>query len=105
MGELPEIKEGNKYIYVAVDSMTRWVIAGVKGEDTAETVCEFLFKKVVCSFGVPEVAVSDRGSNFMAEYTHAFFNRMGARWKHSTSQRPQSNGIVERMNRTLAGMY
>jgi transposase InsO family protein len=71
---------------------------------TAETACEFLFKKVVCSFDVPEVVVSDRGSNFKAEYTHAYFNRMGARWKHSTSQRPQSNDIVERMNQTLAGI-
>uniref|UniRef100_A0A3B3RA74 Integrase catalytic domain-containing protein n=1 Tax=Paramormyrops kingsleyae TaxID=1676925 RepID=A0A3B3RA74_9TELE len=53
-------------------------------------------------FGVPEELHSDQGCNFEAEVFGEVCSRLGVRKTRTTPLHPQSDGLVERFNRTLA---
>ncbi|GFW69287.1 retrovirus-related Pol polyprotein from transposon opus [Trichonephila clavipes] len=58
----------------------------------------------ISTLGIPNVVVSDNGTNFAAELTKEFAKRIGSSPRFSTPGYPQSNGLVERFNRTLKNM-
>ncbi|KAJ1135233.1 hypothetical protein NDU88_001677 [Pleurodeles waltl] len=52
----------------------------------------------------PKEIVSDRGTNFMSAYMKSMWDACGVTYKFTTPYHPQSNGLVERFNKTLKGM-
>ncbi|KAJ1142020.1 hypothetical protein NDU88_008348 [Pleurodeles waltl] len=54
--------------------------------------------------GFPKEVVSDRGTNFMSAYLKHMWNECGVNYKFTTPYHPQTNGLVERFNKTLKGM-
>lgn len=101
VGPLPLTKAGNRYLLVLIDFLSRWPIAAEVPDITAESTVDFLTNHSVCHQGVLQRIVSGRGSNFTARYTNHFFENLNTCWKHSKLARPQTNGMVERMNQTL----
>jgi transposase InsO family protein len=61
----------------------------------------FLFDQVVASHGVPSFILTDQGSNFTSSYVSSFMRRLECRHLTTTAYRPQTNGLVERMNQTV----
>ncbi|KAM5551438.1 hypothetical protein ABKV19_026329, partial [Rosa sericea] len=55
----------HKFIIVATDFFTKWVEAEPLKEASGGTLRQFLFRNIICRFGIPEVFVSDRGAAFM----------------------------------------
>ena len=53
-----------KYIIVAVDYFTKWVEAEPVASITARQVKQFLWKNVVCHFGIPRVLIFDNDTQF-----------------------------------------
>ncbi|XP_024156411.1 uncharacterized protein LOC112164453 [Rosa chinensis] len=51
----------HKFIIVATDFFTKWVEAEPLKEASGCTIRQFIFRNILCRFGVPEVLVSDRG--------------------------------------------
>ena len=100
-GPLPRSESGNAYVLVICDCFTRWTEAVALPNQAAETVAKAFVDTYVSRFGVPLSIHSDQGSNF----TSSLFNDMCGllQIKHTTSTalHPQSNGMVERFNRTL----
>jgi hypothetical protein len=101
VGPLEETPDGNKYMMVAVDYLTKWPIAIAVPDITAERTERFLMDHIVANFGVPSFLITDRGSNYMAEYLRTFMAKLECKHRMTTSRRPQSNGQVERLNQTL----
>lgn len=101
VGPMQETPDGNKYIMVAIDYLTKWPIAQAVPDITAERTERFLMDNIVSQFGVPNFLITDRGSNYMAEYLQTFMGKLECRHRMTTSRRPQSNGQVERLNQTL----
>nr|GEW11727.1 reverse transcriptase domain-containing protein [Tanacetum cinerariifolium] len=62
MGSLPSL-QGNKYILVAVDYLSKWVEAKALPTNDARVVCKFL-KSLFAWFGTPRAIISDRGTHF-----------------------------------------
>nr|GFA11689.1 reverse transcriptase domain-containing protein [Tanacetum cinerariifolium] len=54
---------GNKYIFVAVDYLLKWVEAKALPTNDARVVCKFL-KSLFARFGAPRAIISDRGTHF-----------------------------------------
>nr|GEX41169.1 DNA-directed DNA polymerase [Tanacetum cinerariifolium] len=54
---------GNKYIFVAVDYLSKWVKAKALLTNDARVVCKFL-KNLFARFGTPCAIISDRGMHF-----------------------------------------
>src|SRR5579871_5655517 len=87
---------------VTIDYLTRWLIAAAVKEITAETTGDFLFQHIIKDHGISKYILTDRGSNFTSQYLQSFIKHIRAYHSTSTVHQLQVNGLVERMNQTLA---
>jgi hypothetical protein len=69
--------------------------------DTAATAASFIFNDVICRHGCPVILQSDQGSHFINELWDRLTTRFGIEHRVSSPYHPQTNGLVERLNRTL----
>ncbi|GKD86501.1 reverse transcriptase domain-containing protein [Tanacetum coccineum] len=60
MGPLPS-SNGNKYVLVAIDYVSKWVEAQAFPTNDARNVVNFL-KRLFARFGIPKALISDRGT-------------------------------------------
>ena len=91
-------------IIVITDYVIKWAIARPVGQENAETIAETLLEEVFLRFGSPEVILSDCGKSFNTELMKTLYREFDAHHVSSTPYHPQTNGLVERFNRTLAIM-
>jgi ribonuclease HI len=64
VGPLPTGKGNKKFVLVAVDYFTKWAEAEALATITTENVIKFLWKSIVCRFGIPYAMVTDNGKQF-----------------------------------------
>jgi hypothetical protein len=101
VGPLDRTKDGNKYILVVTDYLTKWPEAGAMNEATAENVVKFIYEKIICKHGCPKIILSDRGTHFRNKLVDGLCEKFRIKHKLSSPYHPQTNGLVERFNRTL----
>src|ERR1044071_1646603 len=101
VGPLPRTKEGNKYIIVAMDYLTKWPEARPTKEATAATTIDFIYDDIVCRHGCPGIIQTDRGTHFNNQLLKKLVEKFKIEHVMSTPYHPQTNGLVERFNRTL----
>jgi hypothetical protein len=104
LGELPETENGNKYILVIVDYFTKWTQAFALPNQTAQTIADTLMIHVFSLFGMPRQLHSDQGRNFESGLFAELNKLLGVEKTRTTPYRPQSDGMVERFNRTIQQM-
>ncbi|XP_041001603.1 uncharacterized protein K02A2.6-like [Juglans microcarpa x Juglans regia] len=68
VGPLPPGKGGVKFVVVAVYYFTKWVEAEALATITTSNIMRFLWRLVVCKFGVPRTIISDNGRQFDSEH-------------------------------------
>ena len=64
IGELPTAPRQYKHAIVAVDYFTKWVEAEPLAKITEANTTSFIWKNIVCRFGVPASIVTDNGKQF-----------------------------------------
>ena len=96
--------KGNRYVLVMVDCFSRWTEACPLPDKTALSVADALFQHVVCHFGMPSVIHSDQGLEFENKVMQELCLLCGAHKTRTTLCHPESDGLVERFNRTLLMM-
>jgi hypothetical protein len=101
VGPLKETENGNKYILVIMDYFSKWPEAIAMKEATAENVYKYLYKEIICRYGIPKKIISDRGSHFNNKKIEELCLKYGIEHGKTSSYHPQANGLVERFNRTL----
>ena len=101
VGSLPMTENGNRYIIIMVDYFNRWPKDKPLRQANATSVVTFIYKEIVCRFGPPKVIQSDQGTYFVNQVIEQLTEKF--RIKHSLllTYHPQSNGLIERFNRTL----
>ena len=104
MGPLPRTSTGNQYILVAGDYFTRWMEAYAIPNQEAVTVAEKLVNNLFCRFSVPEQLHSDQGRQFEANVFQEMCKLLHINKTRTTPYHPQSDGLIERFNRTLQNM-
>jgi len=97
----PPSPDGYRYILTAIDYLTRWPLAVPSKDATTESMVDFLLNHLISTFGVPEKIITDRGSIFNDRAMELLFSRLNIKHSMTTAYRPQANGRVERMHRTL----
>ena len=102
MGPFPRTDKGNRYVLAAMDYFTKWPEAYAIPDQEAETVADALVEGMFARFGAAEVIHSDQGRNFESAVFSAMCDRLGMQKTRTTPLHPQSDGLVERFNRTLA---
>ena len=104
LGPLPESRAGNSYVLVAADYFTRWVEAYPIPNQEAITVARKLTDELFCRFSLPEQLHSDQGRQFESEILTHLCKFLHIDKTRTTPYHPQSDGLVERFNRTLIQM-
>ncbi|KAH0612978.1 uncharacterized protein H6S33_009358 [Morchella sextelata] len=96
--DLPE-SDGYNAILVVVDRLTkmRHLIPTTKEADSRE-VAKLYIDNVWKLHGLPDTMVSDRGTQFVAEFWRSLCDRLEISPKFSTAFHPQTDGQTERIN-------
>src|SRR6185312_12770389 len=101
VGPLPITTRTNHYIIIATNYLTRWPEAKAVPNTGANTLAQFIFEKIICRHRTPKIILSDQGRNFISETIRVLCEKFLIRHKFSSPYHPQTNGMVERLNRTL----
>ncbi len=95
-GPLARTPSGNRFVLLAVDHFTRYVIARAVKDASAATAAKFWVQDVVTRFGAPETLLTDKGSNFVAELFRETCRTLGTKRKLTTAYSPQGDARAER---------
>ena len=68
---------------------------------SAETCADLFFSYVVKHHGLPDVLVSDRGSQWLSQFWRALFKHCGTNLRFSCAYHPQTDGLSERSIRSV----
>ena len=104
LGPLPKTRNGNQHILVLADYFTKWTESYALPDQTAATVADAIVTQFVCRFGVPQQLHSDQGRDFESKLIAQLCERLQIEKTRTTPYRPQSDGLVERFNRTVQNM-
>ena len=64
LGPLPIGKGQCKFIVAGVDYFTKWVDVELLATITEQKVLNFVWRSIICRFGIPKALVSDNGKQF-----------------------------------------
>ena len=101
LGPLPESSSGNRYLLVLMDYFTKWPEAYALPNQEATTVATAMLQGFVSRFGIPHELHSDQGRNFESAVFKGMCDMLGVTKTRTTPLHPQSDGMVERYNRTI----
>lgn len=91
---------GNRYIFVATDSLTKFVEAEATSTKSAEAFSKFLIHKIIFRHGIPENLVSDQGKEFCNTIVEFLVDHLKIHHHLNSPHDRQSHGHAERSNYT-----
>ena len=101
IGPLPSARGGYQYCLVIIDKFSKWVEVVPMRNNTANTVARVLANQIIPLWGAPMQIESDQGTNFTGQVTKDLCKMLNIKQKFHVPYRPQSSGMVERVNRTI----
>jgi hypothetical protein len=104
VGPLHTTNVGSKYILVFSDYLTKWPEAFATSDQTATTVARVFVEEIICRHSAPCQLLSDRGTAFLSNVVQEICDILGTKKVNTTAYHPQTDGLVERFNRTLIDM-
>ena len=100
LGPLPKSTWGNQYIISWVDYFTKWPEVVAIPDVTTQTIL-YTLRLAISHFGYPKRIIADRGTCFTSNDFRDEAKTLGIELSFITTGHHQSNGLVERWNRTL----
>ncbi|GJZ91538.1 reverse transcriptase domain-containing protein [Tanacetum coccineum] len=100
-GPFPEAQGKVKFLIVAIDYFTKWIEAKPVATITESQVKKFVWDNIVCRFGLPGEIISDNGKQFRDNPFKDWCEKLNIKQRFTSVKHPQTNGQVERANRSL----
>lgn len=83
------------------DELSRYTLAVALPSTDAETVAQACVETLVCTFGIPNSILTDRGTNFLSDVFKHLCKLLNIDKNTTTPWHPQTNGFLERSHKTL----
>jgi len=90
-----------KYLVVAIEYFTKWIEVEPVVQITTHKVQHFVWKNIVCRFGVLKHLVSNNGTQFASQQLGKLCTELGIKQVFASVEHPQTNGQVESANQVL----
>ncbi|UYV82368.1 hypothetical protein LAZ67_21001831, partial [Cordylochernes scorpioides] len=104
LGRFPISQGKKKWIVVCTDYLTKYAVTQSLGSGGTQEIAKFLLEEVILKHGAPREIVMDRGRNFQSRLIQELTKNCHIKKKTTTAYHPQTNGLTERLNRTIADM-
>ncbi|GAU19534.1 hypothetical protein TSUD_303470 [Trifolium subterraneum] len=101
LGPFPTAARQVKYLIVAVDYFTKWIEAEPLAKIGASHILRFFKRNVLARFGIPQVVVTDNGTQFTNKKFQEFLATIGTTQHFTSFEHPQTNGQAEAANRVI----
>lgn len=103
VGPLERTQSGHHYILVICDYSTRYPEAFPLRDITAKQIAYALLQ-LFSRVGIPSEVLTDQSTNFLSSTLRQVYRLLGIKGIRTTPYHPQTDGLVERYNRTLKSM-
>jgi hypothetical protein len=97
MGVLPRAAGGFRYLFIGVDTFTKWMEAVPAVNITQDVTVKFLWS-IIYRFSMPKSVLTDNGTQFKGAKFPRCCVEFGIQHQPSSAVHPQTNGQVERTN-------
>ncbi|GAU45421.1 hypothetical protein TSUD_182900 [Trifolium subterraneum] len=101
LGHFPTAARQVKYLIVVVDYFTKWIEAEPLAKIGASHILRFFKRNVLARFGIPQVVVTDNGTQFTNKKFQEFLAAIGTTQHFTSVEHPQTNGQAEAANRVI----
>ncbi|XP_057734463.1 uncharacterized protein LOC130949870 [Arachis stenosperma] len=101
VGPFPMAPGQLRYLIIGIDYYTKWIEAEPLAFITATQCRKFLWRQVITRFGIPEIVISDNGTQFADKKFREFLKRLCISHRFSSVEHPQTNGQVESANKIM----
>ena len=100
MSPLPKTRNGNMYILIIQDLLTKYSLA-IPKQITAVDVANAFINELTCVYGAPKALLTDQSSNFMSALMRAITKKFRISQCKTIAYHSQSNGSIERSHHVL----
>lgn len=100
LGPYPLSKNGNTFLFVCLDNLTKFVLVKPLKKATAINITNYLVNDVISIFGTPESIYADNGKQFVSNLFLKMLEEHGIKPLNPPFYSPQSNAS-ERVNRSI----
>nr|GEW96893.1 hypothetical protein [Tanacetum cinerariifolium] len=102
---LPEGPGKLKFIIVAIYYFTKWMEAKPLAKTTDKEVQKFVWKNIVCRFGLLKVIVTGNETQLVNDPFKIWCEKWKIKYMNTTVAHPQANRLVKRANKSLILTY
>ena len=88
MGPFPTAVRQLKFLIVGIDYFTMWVEAEPLATITEKSIRTFVWRNLICRYGISRVLVSDNGKQFDSSAFRDFYSELGIKNHYSSPAYP-----------------
>jgi Integrase core domain len=101
LGPFPTAVRQRKYILIAAKYFTKWVEVEALASISSKTIQNFIWRNIICRFGLLYAIVSDNGTQFASQSTIEFLSGLGIKNNFASVSHPASNELAKVTNQTI----
>ncbi|KAL0329613.1 UNVERIFIED_CONTAM: hypothetical protein Sradi_4948000 [Sesamum radiatum] len=101
VGPFPLATRQRIFLLVAIDYFTKRVEAEPLGNITEGEVMKFIWKNIICHFGLPREIIYDNSRQFQGRRIQDWYMGLHIKQRFTSVSHPQANGQVKVTNRIL----
>jgi transposase InsO family protein len=98
------LSDNNKYIFTAVDTFTKFIVAVPIRNKEAVTVANVMIKEIFLRWGLPLEVLTDQGKGFEAELNLALLKALSVVKLRTGPYTPSTNGMIESWHKVMHGL-
>ncbi|KAM1764361.1 hypothetical protein ACFX11_003622 [Malus domestica] len=101
VGPMSLATRGKGMTIVTTDYFTKWVEAEPMTTMAQTDIERFIWRNIICRFGIPQSIVKDNAQQFVGKDLAKFFKKYGIKRHMSTPRYPQGNGRAKASNKMI----